>query len=115
MPCTTRSKNLDLIRWLQGGHNNAAYRLECVTNSSYVSMMARGEREIRDYMAKSIETTLGLPERWMDRDHVEILNMSSLDWEVHTQILALSDTYKKCLLMFLAALKSSADSQDCNS
>ena len=115
MPCTIRSKNLDLIRWLRGGHNQIASRLERITNSSYVSLMARGEREIQDYTAKNIETTLGLPERWLDRDHVEILNMSSLDWEVHTQLLSLPDASKVNLLAFLNSIKSSGDAQGCKS
>ena len=61
MARTTRSKNLDLIRWLNFGHENTAKKLISLTNANYLSKMATGDMEISDHNARSIESTLKMP------------------------------------------------------
>tara|TARA_R110002072_G_scaffold139621_8_gene283408 strand:+ start:1379 stop:1696 length:318 start_codon:yes stop_codon:yes gene_type:complete len=75
MPRTIRSTNLDLIRWLNYGHESTANKLSALTNANYLSKMATGDMAIDDEMARSIESTLELPPGWMDRDNLGVLKM----------------------------------------
>lgn len=111
MPHTVRSRNLDLIRWLNYGHKNTCEKLASVANSNYISKMATGDREIDDYTARRIESKSGLPDHWMDRDHVGVMKMGPLDWDALTQIWSLPDAAKKSLLTLLAALKAPPEQQ----
>ena len=102
MTRTTRSRNLDLIRWLHFGHESTAKLLAPVTNANYLSRMATGEMEITDRKARSIERASALPPEWLDRDNIEILKMSSVDHQLCKLISMLSDKKKVSLLQFLA-------------
>ena len=56
MPNTTRSTNLDLIRWLNTSHKKTAKILAAVIpNDNYLSKMASGEMTIDDGMAREID------------------------------------------------------------
>lgn len=91
MPQTTRTRNLDLIRWLNYGHENTARKLSSVTNANYVSKMETGDMEIGDRKARSIEKTVELPVGWMDRDNVDMLKMSPTQAQIHLLVAALSE------------------------
>lgn len=101
MPQTTRSRNLDLVRWLNYGHKNAAKKLSSITNSNYVSKMATGDMEISDRKARSIEKAVDVPVGWMDRDNVGILKMSSTQSQIHAIVSTLSEEKQMALLKFL--------------
>lgn len=105
MARTTRSRNLDLIRWLHHGHERTAKKLASVTNANYLSKMATAEMEVTDKKARSIEKALDLGAGWLDRDNVAILNMSPTEWELHQLIAALTDEVKAALLGFLSSLE----------
>ena len=98
---TTRSRNLDLIRWLHGGHNNTSELLSRITNSNYVSQMARGDMEISEWKARSIEGAVDLPDGWMDRDNISILKMSSIQAQIHQLVVALPEEKQSALLKLL--------------
>ena len=89
MARTTRSVNLDLIRWLNLGHDSTAKLLSSVTNSNYLSKMATGDMEISDRKARSIERAAGLPQGWLDRNNIELLKMSLVEHQLHQVITAL--------------------------
>jgi hypothetical protein len=76
MPQTIRSRNLDLIRWLNYGHEIISKKLSHITNPNYVSMMATGDMEISERRARLIEKAVELPAGWIDRDNISILKMS---------------------------------------
>lgn len=97
-----RSRNLGLIRHLNGGHNNAASKLASVTNSNYLSKMIAGEMDISDYKARIIEGTLQLPAGWMDRDNFLLLDMSPVQSEIFSCITKLSTERQAALLSFLS-------------
>ena len=103
MPRTTRSKNLDLIRWLNYGHENAAKKLSSVTNATYLSKMATGEMEIGDRKARSIERAADLPSSWLDRDNVAVLSMSPTEFELHQQVGRLPEETQVALLKVLSS------------
>lgn len=103
MPRTTRSENLDLIRHLNITHKNTATKLAGVTNENYIGKMARGEMEIIDYDARKIEKVLGLPDGWMDRDNLALLNMSKVDFAIYSCLRGQSETAKEGLVGFLMA------------
>lgn len=103
MPRTIRSRNLDLIRWLNSGHQPVVKKLIGLTNSAYISQMALGERPIETSNARSIETLLGMPKGWMDRDNVAIIQMQELDYALHEKVARLSEEGKKGLLALLTA------------
>jgi hypothetical protein len=103
MARTTRSENLDLIRHLNGTHERAAKKLAGLTNASYISQMATGIKEITDYDARQIEKALELPDGWMDREHLAMLGMSKLDYDIYTNVSRRPEEAKAGLLTFLAA------------
>ena len=102
MPQTTRSRNLDLIRWLNYGHENTSKKLSHITNSNYVSKMATGDMEIGERRARSIEKAVELPAGWMDRDNISILKMSPIEAQIHQLVAALPEEKQSALLKLLA-------------
>lgn len=98
-----RSRNLDLIRWLNHGHEHTANKLAVVTNSNYLSRMATGDMEISDEMASQIESTLNLPSGWLDRDNVGLINICALDFDIQRLVGGYSVEAKKGLLAFISA------------
>ena len=105
MPRTIRSRNLNLVRWLNFGHEHICKILAPIANKNYVSKMATGDREITDHMARRIEELTNMPEKWIDRDNDALLQMSSLDHALHTNISSLPETTKITLLAFVETLK----------
>ena len=89
MPSSTRSVNLDLIRWMNGGHKATSKKLASLTNSNYVSKMATGDMKIGDYEARRIENAFELPMGWVDRENVSMLRMSATDFELQRVVVAL--------------------------
>ncbi len=109
MARTKRSKNLDLVRWLNLGHKNTAKKLVSLTNANYLSKMATGDMEITDHDARSIERILKLPNGWLDRDNIELINMSGIDSDIYQAIKVLPDVSKVALHTFIKSLKTAAD------
>lgn len=109
MPRTVRSRNLDLIRWLNFNHKNTCKMLAHLTNANYVSKMANGDMEIEDRMARRIEDSSHMPDLWMDRDNIALLKMCRLDYELHQNISSLPEDTKKTLLAFVETLSQSTN------
>lgn len=101
MPQTTRSRNLDLIRWLNYGHENTVHKLSSVTNANYVSKMATGDMEISDQQVRLIEKAVELPIGWMDRDNLGVLKMSPTQAQIHVLVATLSEEKQLALLKLL--------------
>lgn len=101
MPKTTRSRNLDLIRWLNFGHENTAKKLVSITNANYLSKMATGDMEISDRKARSIERATELPLGWLDRDNIAMLKMTPLECQIHQLVSQLSQEKQSALLALL--------------
>lgn len=108
MPRTVRSINLDLIRWLNLGHEPTAKLLAPVTNATYLSKMATGEMEIGDRKARAIERAAGLPPGWLDRDNVGHIQVSAVDYELLALLAPLDDAAKGALKTLLAAIRGGA-------
>jgi len=105
MARTTRSTNLDLIRWMNFGHENTAKLLSSViSNAAYLSKMATGDMEITDRRARSIEKELGLPLGWMDRDNVAFLKTPKDDYSLLQAIARLPSEAKVHLEKFATSL-----------
>lgn len=102
MPQTTRSRNLDLIRWLNYGHDSTAKKLSHITNTNYVSKMATGDMEISDRRARLIEKAVDLPVGWMDRDNIAILKMTPIEAQIYQLVSTLPEEKKSALLKLLA-------------
>jgi len=105
MPRTTRSRNLDLIRWLNFGHENTAKKILRLTNANYLSKMATGDMDISDQMARDIESELDMPIGWLDRDNIDVIGMDKLEYEAWQAMKSLSNESKSALLVFLRTLK----------
>lgn len=105
MTRTTRSKNLDLIRWLNFGHKNTSMKLISLTNANYLSKMATGDMEISDHDARSIESALKMSTGWLDRDNLALINMKATDSDIYQASMALTETSKAALLTFVRTLK----------
>ena len=103
MARTVRSRNVDLIRWLNYGHESTAKLLIHVTNANYLSKMANGDMEIGDRKARSIERAAEMPSEWLDRDNVAVLKMSPLEFKIHRAVLSLSEEKKAALLALIAS------------
>ena len=74
MATTIRSKNLDLIRWMNFGNARTAKKLRSIiSNATYVSKMAAGEMVMHDHEARSIERIMNFAVGWMDRDNMTVL------------------------------------------
>jgi hypothetical protein len=104
MARTTRAQNLELIRWLNLGHENTAKKLVNLTNANYLSKMATGDMDISDNIARKIELTLNMPLGWLDRDNLSLIKMSALDSELHQVAKLLSDSSKTALLQLIKTL-----------
>lgn len=105
MPRSTRSRNLDLIRWLNHGHENTAKKLASVTNANYLSKMATGDMEISDRKARTIEKALDLPVGWMDRENVAMLKMPATEFQLYQTVSRYHDEAKAALLNFLSSVR----------
>jgi hypothetical protein len=105
MPRTTRSRNLDLIRWLNFGHENTAKKILSLTNANYLSKMATGDMDISDQMARDIESELDMPMGWLDRDNIDVIGMDKLEYEAWQAMKSLSNESKSAMLAFLRTLK----------
>ncbi len=105
MSRTTRSRNLDLIRWLNFGHENTAKKVLRLTNANYLSKMATGDMEISDQMARDIESELDMPLDWLDRANIDVIGMGNLEYEAWQATKSLSNESKSALLAFLQTLK----------
>ncbi|BBW91653.1 hypothetical protein PS1M3_17400 [Pseudoalteromonas sp. PS1M3] len=108
MTITNRSNNLDLIRWMSGGHEPTAGKMAHITNANYVSKMATGEMDISDHVARSIEKAFSLPEFWMDRDNENAIKMPKEDYELHSTLQGLPQNSKNILRSFLLSLEAGA-------
>jgi hypothetical protein len=97
-----RARNLDLLRWRRGGHKALTKALSAISNWTYISKMICQEREISDLMAREIERELKLPEGWMDRENIAILDMRDVDYALYKDISTLPDERKRGLLTFLS-------------
>ena len=102
MPRTIRSTNLDLIRWLNHGHESTADKLSALTNANYLSKMATGDMAIDDKMARSIESTLELPQGWMDRENLRILKMSAEAYQLSEATRELPLRWQRAMLKLLS-------------
>ncbi len=98
-----RSRNLDLLRWLNYGHKHVASKLAGLTNSAYISKMAVGDMPIETGSARAMERILEMPKGWMDRDNVSVIQMNELDYALHEKISGLSEDAKAGLLTFLSS------------
>ena len=78
---TTRAFNFDLLRHLHGGHKALSKKLEGIANWKYISDYAMGGRPISDYIARAIESRIGFPRLWLDRDNASVLKSSTDDFE----------------------------------
>jgi hypothetical protein len=96
-----RAKNLDLARWMCGGHKRLTEKLSAISNWTYISKMIHEEMKIDVPTARRIEGALHLPGGWMDRDNCGLAAMSSLDFQLHQRIALASDEQKTGLLRFL--------------
>ena len=105
MTRTTRSKNIDLIRWLNFGHKNTSIKLINLTNANYLSKMATGDMEISDHDARNIESALKMSTGWLDRDNLALINMSAIDSDIYQASMALTEASKAALLRFVRTLK----------
>lgn len=103
MPRTIRSRNLDLIRWLDCGHKHTVKKLDSITNANYLSKMATGEMEISDLKARSIEKAIDFPVGWMDRDNVALIMTTAIDFELHRLLANYPEDAKAGLVKFLMA------------
>ena len=103
MARTVRSRNLDLIRWMNYGHESTAKLLLHITNANYLSKMATGEMEIGDRKARSIERAAEVPSEWLDRDNIAVLKMSPLEFKIHRAVISLAEEKKAALLALIAS------------
>jgi hypothetical protein len=98
---SVRSNNLDLIRWMEHGHESTCKRLSHLFNAYQVSTMATGRQTISDSAARAIEDTFNLPMGWLDRDNIELLKMDAVDYEVIRAIRPKSGKAKNGLVSLL--------------
>lgn len=105
MPRTIRSTNVDLIRWLNYGHDRTAQKLASVTNSTYLSKMATGDMAVSDRKARAIERALDLPAGWLDRDNIAIFKMSVPEFDLYQRVAELSDESRTALKVFLSSVQ----------
>ena len=98
-----RANNLDLIRWINGGHQCTAQILKkSISNECLLSDLALGKKMISDYVARNIEKDINLPEGWLDRDNISFINkLTKNDFELANILLSLSDEAKEGLQKFL--------------
>ena len=109
MPHTIRSRNLDLIRWMKGGHKRTAKIMEKITNENYLSKMATGDRVIGDSTARKIEEAAMLPEGWLDRENDKVLLMDADDYRMLQQFMGYAPAVKDALVSFLLSLRDAGE------
>ena len=109
MENANRSRNLDLIRWMNGGHNNTASEMSHIANANYVSKMATGEMKISNFDARRIEKSFQLPELWLDRDNLAWIKMDKENYELHKLLLVFPLESKLLLKSFLLSLAADKD------
>ena len=99
-----RSTNLDLIRWMHGGHKAVTVLFKNKYSSSYVSLMATGSKPITDEDANIIESVLGLSVGWLDRDNTQLLRMRNEEYELWNSIAELNDKKVRAVIDFISTL-----------
>jgi hypothetical protein len=96
-----RSSNLDLLRWLHGGHRRLSDKLRNVLNWSALSLFATGGKHLSENTARNIEQRLNLPGRWLDRDNREMLTLSEDDFETVMVLLSAAPDVKSAVRTLL--------------
>ena len=102
MSHTIRSQNLDLARYLRGGHEALCKKLSNFTNAAYISQMATGQREISDHDMMRIEEILTLPKGWLDRNNLDLLQIPPNTYQLHQRIAKLSRLQQEALANLLS-------------
>lgn len=101
MSLENRMKNLYLLRFFYETMGSVAKELNGIANESALIRMGQGKKEVSDATARSIESRLGLPEGWMDRDNEKILRMSPTDHQLLLRAALLPEAKKRALIEFL--------------
>lgn len=97
-----RQKNLYLLRYFHEGLGNVAKALEPIVNESALIRMGQGKAEFSDDMARNIETKLGFPKGWMDRDNEMILRQMTC--EEYDLVRSIVDVREDCKIALVGLL-----------
>jgi hypothetical protein len=97
------SNNLKIIRLMNGTHGYTAERLKSVvSNESLLSDYTNGKKNVSDYTARGIEQVLELPNGWLERDNLSIINtMSKTDFELVKKLINIPKEAKDGLYQFI--------------
>lgn len=73
-------------------------------NKNYVSKATYGDRRsLSDGEARQIENLYNLPSDWFDRDNAALIQMSAMEYNIVTALLAANDKMKAAILAVLEA------------
>jgi hypothetical protein len=94
-----RAENLKIIRLMNGTHEYTASILKSVvSNESLLSDFTNGKKQVSDNAARGIELIMKLPDGWLDRDNLAVINeMTQIDFELAKKLLSLSKQAKEGL------------------
>jgi hypothetical protein len=109
---TIRSTNLSLARYMNFGHNNTAHKVRRVVNSNYLSKMALGQMELGNYTAREIESALGYPLGWLDRDNRKLLKLTGEQYKLLSLVLDLTLPKQHALTTLLTQEENRAVATD---
>lgn len=73
-----------------------------VANIGLLSDFTTGKKTVSDYIARRIEQTLNLPEKWLDRDNMGLIKrLTEIDFTIAQQVLAIPAEGKAGLHQFI--------------
>ena len=92
-----RAQNLRLLRSFFNSRQEDFISLLGVRSQSQYSKLERGEDELGEYSARQIEKSIGLPERWLDRDNANLLFLSLAELSLVNEIRTINSEAVKAL------------------
>ena len=101
---TTVSKNIDFLRWKFGAHKVLSDKLKGVASWAQISRFATAEDIPSPSTATAIESSLGLPIGWCNRDNLALMELSIQDYDLVTAVIRCKPSLKAALSALLESL-----------
>lgn len=100
-----REDSLNCLQWELGGSKALEKRLPS-PYASRRSPYCMGSKKISEFDARMMELYVKKPNMWLDRDHRELLNMSTEDYELFQACKTLTTNQKALLKQIVVSFEA---------
>ena len=102
--CNNSAININFLRWKYKTHEALTEKLQGIVNWNDLSKFALGDKPIPKSVAKEIESRLGLPEGWLERENLALITLPNKDHALVTNLLSAKPKVREAIGMLLHGL-----------